>query len=36
MRKILSQLAAFDFIPNINELKVYPNFDEFYVAISFE
>lgn len=36
MRKIISQLAAFDFIPNINELKVYPNFDEFYVAISFE
>lgn len=36
MRKILSQLDAFDFIPNINELKVYPNFDEFYVAISFE
>ena len=36
MRKILSQLAAFDFIPKINELKVYPNFDEFYVAISFE
>lgn len=36
MRKVLSQLAAFDFIPNINELKVYPNFDEFYVAISFE
>ena len=36
MRKILSQLAVFDFIPNINELKVYPNFDEFYVAISFE
>ena len=35
IRKILSQLAAFDFIPNINELKVYPNFDEFYVAISF-
>ena len=35
IRKLLKQLAAFELIPSINELKVYPNLDELYVAISF-
>ena len=35
IRQLLKQLAAFELIPSINELKVYPNFDELYVAISF-
>ena len=35
LRKIFYQLDAFDLVPNINELKVYPSGGEFYVAIAF-
>ena len=35
LRKIFKQLAAFELVPNINELKVYPAGGEFYVAIAF-
>ena len=34
-QKIIQQLNAFELIPNINELKVYPAGVEFYVAIAF-
>ena len=35
LRKILQQLAAFELIPAIDHLRIYPAVGEFYVAIAF-